>query len=120
MPEAAAHRLQEIVDQITGYRQRTRKLVIGLVAVTAVSVLLAGAAVYLFIRQHDSQIDTCNAGNQVRAQQEQLWETLFALSAEANRGKPPDAQGQKLTAEFLHDVKVTYAPVDCAQRYPFW
>lgn len=119
MPDAAAHKLQETVDEIVGYRRRTRKLVFGLIAVTVASILAAAFAAYLFVRLHDSDIGNCVAGNQVRAQQEQLWDTLFVLAAKNTSG-PPSAQSRKLTAEFLHDVKTTYAPVDCSVRYPFW
>lgn len=120
MSEAAAHSLQKTVDEITGYRKRTRKLVRGLIAVTAVSVLLAAAAAYLYIRQHDSNVNNCLAGNQTRIQQEQLWNTLFALASKNTGGTPPTAKTVQLTQEFLHDVKKTYAPVDCSARYPFW
>lgn len=119
MPDAAAHKLQETVDEIVGYRKRTRKLVVGLVAVTVASLLAAGFAAYLFVRLHDSDIGNCFASNQVRAQQKQLWDTLFALAAKNSSG-PPSAQSERLTAEFLHDVATTYAPVDCIVRYPFW
>jgi hypothetical protein len=119
MPEDAAHNLQRTVDEITGYRKRTRKMVIGLIAVTAVSLLVAAFAVYLYIRLHDSQVGNCIAGNQTRVEQEQLWDTLFALAAK-NDSRSQTAQSRKLTAVFLHDVQVTYAPVDCTARYPFW
>jgi hypothetical protein len=119
MPEAAAHNLQRTVDEITGYRKRTRKLVGGLIAVTVVSALVAAAAAYLYIRLHDSNVNNCVAGNQTRTQQEQLWVTLFTLAAKGSPG-PPTAKSRNLTAVFLHDVQVTYAPVDCASRYPFW
>jgi hypothetical protein len=119
VPDAAAHKLQETVDQITGYRKRTRKLVVGLVTVTAVSVVVAALAVYLFFRVHDSDIGNCTAGNQTRAQQLQLWNDLFALSAQDAAGKPT-AKTERLTGEFLGDVRKTYAPVNCSVRYPFW
>jgi hypothetical protein len=119
MPDAAAHKLQETVDQITWYRRRTRKLVVGLIAVTAVSILVAALAVYLFFRVHDSDVGNCAAGNQTRAQQLQLWNDLFVLSAEDATARPT-AKTQRLVGEFLGDVKKTYAPVDCSKRYPFW
>jgi hypothetical protein len=120
MSEAASHNLQRTVDEITGYRKRTRKLVIGLIAVTVVAVVLAVAAVYLYIRQHDSNVGNCVAGNQTRIQQEQLWNTLFTLASKNTSGTPPTAKTVQLTKEFLGDVKKTYAPVDCGARYPFW
>jgi hypothetical protein len=119
MPEDAAHNLQRTVDEITGYRKRTRKLVTGLIAVTVVALLVAAGAGYLYVQLHDSQVNNCVIGNQTRAQQEQLWETLFALASKGSTS-PPSAQNLKLTAEFLGDVKSTYAPVDCTKRYPFW
>ena len=119
MAEAASHKLQQTVDEITGYRKRTRKLVNGLIVVTAASVLLAAAAVYLFIRQHDSDLGNCTAANVTRAQQEQLWNDLFTLSAQAATTRPT-ARTRKLTSEFLGDVRVTYRPVDCTTRYPFF
>ncbi len=119
MPDAAAHKLQETVDQITGYRKRTRKLVIGLTAVTAVSIAVAALAVYLFFRVHDSDIGNCLASNQTRAQQLQLWNDLFALSAK-NPASKPTAKTEQLSREFLADVKRTYTPVDCTARFPFW
>lgn len=122
MPDATAHKLQETVDEIVGYRKRTRKLVRGMLAVTVVSITVAALAVYLFFRVHDSDIGNCLAGNQTRGQQELLWENLFALSAANNAAshqKPPPSTA-KFLAEFLHDVKTTYAQVDCSTRYPFW
>lgn len=119
MPDAAAHKLQETVDQITGYRKRTRKLVVGLIAVTAVSIAVAALAVYLFFRVHDSDIGNCLASNQTRAQQLQLWNDLFTLSAK-NATSKPTAKTEQLAREFLGDVRRTYAPVDCSVRYPFW
>jgi hypothetical protein len=119
MPETAAHSLQRTVDEITGYRKRTRKLVGGLIAVTVTAVLLGLASGYLYIRQHDSNVNNCVAGNLTRVQQEQLWDTLFALAAKGSPG-PPSAQSRKLTSVFLHDVTTTYAPVNCSTRYPFW
>lgn len=119
MPSDAASSLQRTVDEITGYSRRTRKLVRGLAAVAAVSVILLAVAGFLYYQLHGSQVSNCVAGNQTRAQQEQLWDTLFTLAAR-NTTSPPTAQSLKLTAEFLHDVKATYAPVDCAGRYPFW
>jgi hypothetical protein len=112
VPEAAAHKLQDVVDDITGYKRRTRWWRWG-------TALVAVAAVLLYVRVHQSQIDNCVAGNQTKVQQAQLWDTLFDLAAKGSTG-PPSAQTQKLTAEFLGDVKATYAPVDCAARYPFW
>lgn len=119
MSEATSHSLQQTVDEITGYRRRTRKLVGGLVAVTAVSILVAAFACYLYIRLHDSNVNNCVAGNQTRAQQVQLWNTLFTLAAK-NSSSPPTAQSRELTSEFLHAVKVTFTPVNCSTRYPFW
>lgn len=119
MAEQAAHNLQQTVDEITGYRKRTRKLVRGLIAVTAVSLLVTALVVYLFIRLHDSDVGNCMASNLTRAQQEQLWNDLFSLSARASTGKP-SAKTQQLTSEFLGDVRKTYAPVNCSVRYPFW
>lgn len=119
MPDAAAHQLQKTVDEITGYRKRTRKLVIGLAAVTVIAVLVAVAAGYLFIRLHDSQVGNCVVGNQTRGQELQLWDTLFALSERAAASKP-SAKTVALTNEFLRDVKTTYAPIDCSTRFPFW
>lgn len=119
MPEDAAHSLQRTVDEITGYRRRTRKLVRGLIAVTAVSVLLALASAYLYVHQHDSNVGNCSAGNVTRTQQEKLWDTLFALASKGRTG-PPSAQTRQLTAEFLGDVRATYRPVDCGRRFPFW
>lgn len=119
MPEEAAHALQRTVDEITGYRKRTRKLVAGLTAVTAVSIAVAALAVYLFFRVHDSDIGNCLAGNQTREQQLQLWNDLFALSAKSTASRPT-AKTEQLTREFLGDVRKTYAPVSCSVRYPFW
>jgi hypothetical protein len=119
MAEAAAHRLQETVDEITGYRKRTKKLVLGLAAALVVAILVAVGCGYLFIRLHDSDVGNCTAGNQTRAQQLQLWDDLFALSAQDATSKPT-AKTQRLTGEFLDDVKETYAPVNCSTRYPFW
>lgn len=119
MPDAAAHKLQETVDQITGYRKRTRKLVTGLIAVTAVSIAVAALAVYLFFRLHASQVDNCTAANQTRVQQEQLWDTVLALSAK-NPANKPTAKTEQLSREFQGVVKKTYAPVDCSARYPLW
>lgn len=119
MAEAASHKLQETVDEITGYRKRTGRLVRGLMAVTVVSVLLAAAAVYLFVRLHDSDLGNCTAGNQVRAQQQQLWYDLFTLSAQDGNSRPT-AKTRQLTSEFLGDVRMTYQPVNCTTRYPFF
>jgi hypothetical protein len=50
----------------------------------------------------------------------QLWDTLFVLASKNTGSTPPTARTLQLTGEFLDDVKATYAPVDCGQRYPFW
>lgn len=115
MAEAASHKLQETVAEIVGIK----RLVRWVLAVSIACVLLVALAGYLYFQLHDSQVSNCENGNQTRGQQEQLWDTLFALSAEDETSKP-SAQTQKLLNEFLGDVKETYAPVDCAARYPFW
>lgn len=112
----AAHSLQRTVDEITGYGRRTRKLVIRAAAVAVVLFILFG---FLYFRLHQSQLDNCAAGNQTRMKQEQLWNTVFTLSAQSS-STPQTAQTRKLTAVFLHAVQVTYAPVNCAARYPLW
>jgi hypothetical protein len=116
MPEAAAHKLQETVDEITGYGRRTRKLVWGLVSITFASVLLVVGTGYLFIRVHDSQLDSCTASNQSRAQQEQLWTTFLAIAA----GPHPAPSVLPKLHELQHAVSATYTPVNCQARYPLW
>jgi hypothetical protein len=119
MPEAAAHKLQETVDEITGYSERTRKLVWGLSAVTAACVLLVVLVALLYIRQHQNQLSNCQSGNQTKAQQAKFWGEVLDLSVK-NSKAPPTPQEQRVLAVFLHDVAVTYAPLDCDARYPFW
>lgn len=116
MSEAAAHNLQRTVDEITGYRARTRKLVISLIAVTAVAVLVAAGCAYLFFRLHDSQLGNCAAGNMTRAQQGKLWFTFISVVA----GAHPTLVVRRAEDLILGDVTVTYAPVNCAARYPLW
>ena len=116
MSEGAAHALQRTVDEITGYRKRTGKLVKGLIAVTVVSILVAALAVYLFFRVHDSDIGNCTAGNQARAQQEQLWQDVLGLAV----GPHPTAAGLEFEGKTLADVREAFAAADCSARYPLW
>lgn len=117
MPEPIVQsELRKTVDEITGYRKRTRKLVIGLVVVTAVSVAVACGCGYLFFRLHDSQVGNCVSGNMTRAQQGQLWVTFIGVVA----GSHPTLVVRKAETLILRDVAATYAPVDCSDRYPLW
>lgn len=116
MSEGAAHALQRTVDEITGYRKRTGKLVKGLIAVTVVSILVAALAVYLFFRVHDSDVGNCAASNQVRAQQLQLWQNVLSLAV----GPHPTAAGLGFEGKTMADVREAFAPVDCSARYPLW
>jgi hypothetical protein len=116
MPEAAAHALQRTVDEITGYRKRTRKLVAGLIAVTVIAVLVAVGCGWLFIRQHDSQVGNCADNNQTRAQQKGLWIDFISIIAPPH----PTAAVRKAEDLILRDVTATYTPVDCSGRYPLW
>lgn len=116
MAEAASHKLQETVDEITGYRKRTRKLVIGLITVTVLSVLAAAASVYLFIRQHDSDVGNCTAGNTTRVQQAQLWHDVISLAV----GPHPVPLALAFEQKTDQDVAQTYAQVDCSVRFPLF
>lgn len=113
MPEAAAHNLQKTVDEITGYSRRTRKLVIRAAVVAIILFILSG---FLYVRVHQSQIDNCTASNQTRMQSQQLWNTFITVVA----GNHPSLVVSQAEAKILGDVAATYAPVNCAARYPFW
>jgi hypothetical protein len=119
MPEQAAHKLQETVDQITGYSRRTRRLVRGLVAVTVACVVLVVFVAFLYVRLHENQVSNCQAGNQAKVQQVRFWGEVLSLSARSSK-TPPTPQEESTLKVVLHDVAVTYAPADCAARYPFW
>lgn len=117
MAAAAGRSLQETVDDIVGYRRRTRKLVRALAAITVIAVLGILASGYLYVRLHDSEIGNCQDGNVTKAQQRQLWNDVISL---ASRGRAPDARGKRIDAGIEHDVNVTYAPANCDGRYPFF
>jgi hypothetical protein len=117
VPEPIAQsELRKTVDKITGYRERTRKLVIGIAVVAVAAVLVAAGCGYLFLRLHDSQVNNCVAGNMTRAQQGQLWVTFIDVVA----GSHPTLVVRRAEDLILRDVAATYAPVDCSDRYPLW
>lgn len=133
MPEAAEHELQKMVDEIVGYRKRTRWLRWGTAALAVVSMVLGITVAILFAGQdsqtatlrqqttalHQDQLANCANANGIRSRERALWNTLFELSAPANTGQPPpSAKVAALQREFLHDVDVTFATVNCAKAFP--
>jgi type II secretory pathway pseudopilin PulG len=137
MPDAAMHKLQQTVDEIVGYRRRTRKLVVGLLAVTAVSLALAVVVSILYVSSldqaaalrtqtaalrtqtaalHSAQLANCAVSNGIKAKETALWHTLFTLS-ELDATSKPSAKTLRLTALFLHDVDTTFPQLNCAKAY---
>jgi hypothetical protein len=134
MPEAAAHELQRMVDEIVGYRQRTRWLRWGTTALAVVSLALGVTVGILVIGYgnqastlsqqqtalHRAQLANCGVANGIRAKETALWHTLFALSAANNSatGMKESPATQKFLAQFLGAVNSTFKQVNCAKAYP--
>ena len=123
MPDEAAHKLQETVDEIVGYSRRTRVLVERIrrlarwqIVLTVACLLVAAGAGYLYVRLHDDQVGNCQAANQSRMQQEKLWDTFLTLAA----GPHPTPVVRAAELKLLNQGKETYVQVDCNARYPFW
>ncbi|HEY2088201.1 MAG TPA: hypothetical protein VGH54_19565 [Mycobacterium sp.] len=128
MPEAAEHKLQGMVDEIVGYRQRTRWWRWG-TAVLAVVSLALGITVGILVigygnqaaalsRQtdalHSSQLANCTVSNRAKTEAEGLWLTFIGLLA----GPHPSAAVKTAEARFIADVHRTYVLVDCPRAYP--
>jgi hypothetical protein len=80
------------------------------------AILLATGIGVLYVRLHDDALANCQAGNVTREQQEQLWDGFIAILA----GPHPKPSVQPAERKILGSVEVTFAPVDCHARYPFW
>jgi len=83
------------------------------IIVGAVLILLLGWVVW---NQHQQAITSCQAGNDYRASQTQIWDELFTLSFGY---KPPDknSEAYKLDETFLAYVHKTNAPRSCASSW---
>jgi hypothetical protein len=124
---ATGHELTVMVDEIVGYKKRTRWLRWGTLGLAVVALALA---IFVGIQNnairdqadalHSAQLANCAVSNGIKAKELTLWHNLFALSAANNAAShqkvPPSTA--KFLAEFLHDVAVTFQPLDCAKAYP--
>jgi hypothetical protein len=124
MPEQAKSELQHIVDEITGYRRRTRVYYIA-VSFVAVLAIAIGVLVF-FLNRHDnttqnaiseqihqSQLDNCATANRNRIKDEQLWRTFIKLVA-----PHPDANARAIEAQFFPILHAKDTPVNCVKVYP--
>ena len=92
-------------------------LLAGVGALSAHAVSQSSAASTLAQQNHTAQIVTCQAGNQAREQNEQLWTFLINLSV-AQPARPGETAAEKAAGERLirllrGKVSATFAPRDC-------
>ena len=126
MPHEAKSELQKTVDEITGYKVRTRRILIVLAAAVlldialTVAVIALGSGVRSQTRQnrqliteiHASQVNACQLGNKTGTAQAFLWETALTL---AFSKAPANVRAQeKLIIPY---VQRTFTPVDCTRLY---
>lgn len=126
---AAAARLEQAMGNLTDqihalrtYSQRSRRLIWGLVVSLLLDVLLSVAVAVIAVQANEAtstanqnrqtQIATCEAGNQSRALQLQLWTYVLDLSAQSPRDYP--GKDQQL-AQFRDYIARTFAPRDCSR-----
>jgi hypothetical protein len=91
-------------------------IAIAVLAVTATEAShQASEATSLSNRTRDTQLVTCQAGNESRAAQVQLW--TYVLDLAAQNPNPPPQQAQRL-AQFRTYLSTTFAPRDCTAANP--
>lgn len=127
----AAERLEESMTSLTvemrhlrEYGRRNRHyiwgLTISIVLDIALSIVVAFVAVQasnassLANQNRQSQITTCEAGNQARAVTVQLWTYVLDLSAQQPENQSPDKRAK--VEQFRTYMRNSYAPRDCTGR----
>lgn len=130
----AARRLETSVDNLRSeittlrtYSQRSRRLIVGLAISIVLDVLLSAAVGFLAIqavstsnkaneanslasRNAQNQFITCQAGNESRAAQVQLWTYVLDLAARNPNQTPAQAEQVKQLRAYL---ATSLAPRDC-------
>lgn len=123
--------LQNIVDDITGYKHRMRWVLIAMAACIILSLAATTVAILGVVGNHhqgnataedqrhiiavtkaihNAQLAECNDANRLRAAQIALW--LHLISGSSSPGLTDQI---KAFEAFLYK---TFAPVDCAKLYP--
>jgi hypothetical protein len=130
--EISVNKLRDEINNLRVYGQRSRRLIIGLAVSIVLDVLLSAAVGLLAIqavstsnraneanslasRNAQNQLITCQAGNESRAAQVQLWNYVLDLAAR-NPNQSPD-QVERLK-QFRAYLTTALGPRDCTARTP--
>lgn len=62
---------------------------------------------------HSEVVQSCQAGNQQRAQEIKVWDTFIDLILKGNTSKTAQTEGQ----QFKEYISQVYAPRNCEQQY---
>jgi hypothetical protein len=117
------------VERLRKYGRTNRKFVVVDVALTVLlavvgllsahAVSQSSAASVLATQNHTAQIAICQSGNQARAQNEQLWNFIIALST-SSPPRPGETAAQKAAGERIigllkAKVTMTFKSRNCQQ-----
>jgi hypothetical protein len=111
---------EAIVAQQQRSKRTTRWLIVSValdVALSIVTIALALGQVSASSAIHQSQLNGCAIGNELRAAQISLWEHVFALSAPARETSAQRRQRLATEQTFRAYIRVQFAPVDCVKLY---
>lgn len=131
--EKSMNRLGEKITGLTKYGKRSRHLIVALACSLAFDILLsamlglvalsakhaserATVATSAARTAHNGLVLTCQAGNEARKTEIQLWDYVITLSAD--QPPPPGqtvAQHQQVIDQFLNHLHTVFAPRDCSK-----
>lgn len=119
--EQATKTQASIVAQQNRSRRTTRLLVVSValdIALSVVTIVLALGQVSTTAAIHQSQLNGCAIGNNLRAGQVRLWDHVLALAGTPPHETPAQRR-QRLATDgaFRAYVRSQFAPVDCARLY---
>lgn len=126
---AAMGAVSEDIQRLTAYGRRNRRLIWGLVISIILDLALTVSVAIVAVQAHDangaanqnrvSAIAACQSTNVARAQNQQLWDYLLAISQpRPGESAAQRARGEKALAEIRAKVATTFAPRDCQRQYP--
>jgi hypothetical protein len=121
--KAAQIQVKSLQDEVKEGRKQARLTkiqvrILGAVAAILLAVVgilgaVAGQNANLNTQLHQEVVQSCQTGNQQRAQEIKVWDTFIDLILKGNTSSSAAAEGKQFK-EFISQV---YAPRNCAQAY---
>lgn len=104
------------IKRVADRDRRTRRLAIGLAISVFFDFTLSGGFIYNQIQVHSEQVGQCQAGNDARAKDKQLWDFIIG-ALEVSSGKPLTSAQKRFYAELNAKVNAKDPQKNCAGIY---